>query len=207
MCYFNVLKHNWFYYIVILICNYSCSRPVAKFIDPEYYKPGKIAILPTLYNENDTTATRIFRHLLYEEMQKKEYCRLLTLPEIDVLLAQSGIDYTDYSQLLHLDKLFRLLEVDGLMYSQILDLSFTATQKKVHANFKLFTPVFYMIWEDEREVKRTRSSGSGCTDIVAVAIVDLFITPLIKSASRTMHDHELKQEMQKCIHLSLKTLP
>jgi hypothetical protein len=193
--------------IIVMVCFFSCSKPAAKYVSPDYRKPNVIAILPTLYDGNDTTATIVFRQLLYQEMREKKYCRLLELSEIDVLLAQSGLDYADYSQVLHLEKLFRFLNVDGLLYTQILELSFATTTEKVKAEFKLFTPVFYMVWEDEREVKRTRSSGGGCSEVVAGIIVDIFITPFLKSATRAFYDHELKPEMEQCIRTSLKTLP
>jgi hypothetical protein len=204
---FKTKTITYLLYTVILFFFSACSRPAAKYVYPDYQKPDEIAVLPTLYDGSDSTASTIFRQILFEELHQKKYCRLLDPSEIDARLAQSGIDYADYSQLFHLEKLFRLLDVDGLLYSQILYLNFSVTEECVKANFKLFTPISYMVWEDEREVKRKQSSGSSFTDIVAAVIVDILVTPFLRAASRAIGDHELKPEMEKCIRTSLKTLP
>lgn len=208
------MKKRFLYLLLSAILISSCGAPVAKFVAPDYSKPRKIAILPTTNQTVDVKGSQVFRKILYRELKKKKYTKLLDISVVDSLLNEEGI--TDGGQLTTMgnEELFTVLNVDGLMFVELLVCGIRAMDldavNRVKANLKLYAPPDKLVWEDEREEKsETKKLSSG--DILQIIIGQIFFEfigkAIIGSAERALLEHECKLEMQKLIKKSLKTLP
>jgi hypothetical protein len=191
---------------------FSCG-PSAKFMAPDYSRPQKVALLPTINQTNDVKGGIVFRNLLYKKLKKKKYANLQEISWTDATLNQAGI--TDGGQLPTLDptELLEMLGVDGIIYIELVKCENTPLNLfesgKVKANFKLYIPPAKLIWEDEREQKAKSHSaklGQGLSKFFKSYGEKVSEDLKEQAAEAWLKDHELKDEMEKLIKKSLKTL-
>jgi hypothetical protein len=202
---------------ILLLILFGCG-PSAKFIAPDYQKPGKIAILPTINQTTDVEGAIVFRNLLYHALEEEHYTDLLDNDIVDSLLNLNGI--TDGGQLetIENEELFLILDVDGLMYVDLQACEYQSIgiseTRMIKAEFQLFQPPSYLIWKDEREEERGKSAFS--------AVLGLLVNPketvketgedfkeqmTLKGAKMWLLEHELKPEMETVIRKTIDTLP
>ena len=188
--------------------------PQARFVAPDYQRPERIAILPTINNTTDVKGSIVIRHLLYAELQDKDYTQLIHPDLIDSLLNLEGI--TDGGQLTTITDsvLYNILDADGLIYLTLLECEFSSiginTTKKVKANFKLYHSEQQLIWEDEQEVDKGKSLFDTLIDALAdpeKAAKESMEQLGDKAVKMWLTEHELKDEMLEIIQNSIKTLP
>jgi hypothetical protein len=206
---------RWLYLLLIICLIISCSGPVAKFTAPDYTKPNRIAILPTINQTVDVKGAEVFRNIFYYELLDKEYTELVDILIVDSLLNDQGI--TDGGQLETIDnqELFKELNVDGLIYIELLICSIAAMDYnavgRVKANIKLYVPPEKLIWEDEREEKttpsRVSSTGDLLSDTIGQLLVEFVGKTIVRGAGMALFEHECKMEMIKLVQNSIKTLP
>jgi hypothetical protein len=203
--------------IAILFICLSCVPP-AKFLAPKFEKPEIIAILPTINQTTDVEGGIVFRNLLYEKVKDEKYTRLITNRNVDSLLNLEGI--TDGGQLSTIkdEELFNILNVDGLMYVELLECTYQSLGIKetrhVKANLILKLYPGTKIWEDEREIKVGKSIFqtifAGIVDPIGTfkeTAQDLGEEYAVKALKMWLLDHELRPEMEEIIDVSVKTLP
>lgn len=190
----------------------SCA-PSPKFIAPDYSRPQKVAILPTINQTNDVKGSIIFRILLFKGLKLKKYADLKEIPVIDSILNVAGI--TDGGQLYTLshDELFEMLKVDGLFYINLLVCESTPldpfTTGEVKANLKLYKYPSKLIWEDERgekEKSRSIKLGDNLSELFKSYTKKVKEDLIEQSSEAWIEDHELKDEMVKLIKKTLRTL-
>lgn len=79
----------------------SCASS-PKFIAPDYSRPQKVAILPTINHTSDLEGSIIFKNLLSKGLKTKKYANLKEIPMIDSILNEAGI--TDRGQLYNISQ-------------------------------------------------------------------------------------------------------
>ncbi len=192
--------------------------PQAKFLAPDYIKPSRVAILPTINNTTDVKGGIVIRHLLFEELEDEDNFQLVQPDLVDSLLNLEGI--TDGGQLSTIpDSLMHtILSADGLLYLTLLECEFStigvSSTRIVKANFKLYNGDHHLIWEDEREVDKGKSTfdtilGALTNPAQAAkeSIEDFGKQTGEKAVKMWLTEHELKDEMLEIIKNSLETLP
>jgi hypothetical protein len=210
------LKHRFI--ILIWLIFLGACLPQAKFLAPDYARPGRVAILPTINQTTDVSGGIVIRNLLYEELEDEETFALLHPLQIDSLLNLEGI--TDGGQLSSMadSTLQRILVADGLLYITLLECEFSSigisSTRIVRVNFKLYTADHNLLWEDEREVDKGKS--------VVETVIGMLVDPETtveesvedfgeqmgeKAMKMWLTEHELKDEMLEIIHNSIDTLP
>jgi hypothetical protein len=205
------------YLLLLLAVIFITCSPSAKFVAPDYSRPKKIAILPTVNHTNDVEGGIVIRNLLFVKLHKKKYAELLSNTVVDSLLNEEGITDGGQLSMIAREELAEILTVDGLLYIDLLECTCTTLVPgeggTVKANFKLYAPPSKLIWEDEREeVQKFDNSSSGSSGNLLADMVGQFIAEaasklIVQATSAWLFDHELKQEMEKLIKKSLKTLP
>jgi hypothetical protein len=202
---------------VWLFCCWAC-QPQAKFLAPDYIKPGRVAILPTINHTTDVKGGVVIRHLLYEEMEDEDEFQLVHPDLIDSLLNLEGI--TDGGQLSTMPDsvMQQVLSADGLLYLNLLECEFStigiSSTRIVKVNFKLYTADHQLLWEDERKVDKGKSTfdtilGTLVDPAKAAreSIEDFGKQTGEKAVRMWLTEHELKDEMLEIIKNSLETLP
>ncbi|MCK6622220.1 MAG: DUF799 family lipoprotein [Calditrichaceae bacterium] len=203
--------------LFLLAMFFITCGPSAKFLAPDYSRPRKVAILPTVNHTNDVECGIVMRNLFFVKLHKKKYAELLSNTVVDSILNEEGITDGGQLNMITREELAEILTVDGLLYIDLLKCTCTPLVPgevgTVKANFKLYVPPSKLIWEDEREEVQeldNSSSGSGgnpLADLVGSLIAETAAKLMIQAASGWLFDHELHQEMDKLIKKSLKTLP
>lgn len=200
----------------LLFC--PACQPQAKFLAPDYIKPDRVAILPTINHTTDVKGGIVIRHLLYEEMEDKDEFRLIPPDLIDSLLNLEGI--TDGGQLTTMpdSAMQRILSADGLLYLDLLECQFStigiSSTRIVKVNFKLYTADHHLLWEDEREVDKGKSVFDTLIEALSdpgkaaqESIEEFGKDTGEKAVKMWLTEHELKDEMLEIIKNSLETLP
>ncbi len=190
----------------------SCASS-PKFIAPDYSRPQKVAILPIINQTSDVEGSIIFRNLLSKGLKTKKYANLKEIQLIDSILNEAGI--TDGGQLytINQNELFEMLKVDGLFYVKLLVCESTPLDPfktgEIKANFKLYKSPSKLIWEDERGEKaksRSIKLSDNLSDLFKSYTKKVKEDLIEQSSEAWIEDHELKEEMEKLIKKSLKTL-
>jgi hypothetical protein len=199
-------------YLLSLLPLFLFCGPSAKFISPDYSRPQKVAVLPTINHTVDVEGAIVFRNIFFIKLYKKKYADLLNNTRVDSLLNEAGITDGGQLGLITQQELVNLLKVDGLFYIDLLECTTTPLERgkygTVKANFKLFSPPSHLIWEDEQEeVKKMDSTSGGLADLIGDYFAEVTAKLIIETASGWLFDHELKNEMDKLIKKSLKKLP
>lgn len=202
---------------ILFLVGFSCVPP-AKFLTPDFEKPATIAILPTVNQTTDVAGGIVFRNLLYKKFLKKKYTRLVPNENVDSLLNLAGI--TDGGQLAAVteEELYRILNVDGLLYVELVECTYqslgVSETRHVKTNLMLKLYPGRKIWEDEREVKAGKSIFdtilNGITNpagTLSQSAKDLAGEYAAKGLKMWLLAHELKPEMDKIIDISIQTLP
>jgi hypothetical protein len=201
-------------YLFSMLPFFLFCGPSAKFISPDYSRPQKVAILPTINHTVDVEGATVFRNIFFVKLYRKKYAELLKNTQIDSILNEAGI--TDGGQLGSITQqdLVMLLKADGLFYIDLLECTTTPFEPgkygTVKANIKLFSPADQLIWEDEQEVEKTMDSDSKSgflADLMGDYLAEVTKKLVMEAASGWLFDHELKNEMDKLIDKTLKTLP
>jgi hypothetical protein len=205
------------YLLFLLSTLFMTCNPSSKFAAPDFSRPKKIAILPTVNHTNDVECGIVMRNLLFVKLHKKKYAELLKNTAVDSLLTEEGITDGGQLSMITREELAEILNVDGLLYIDLLECACTpfvpGEVGTVKANFKLYAPPSKLIWEDEREEVQkfddssSDSNGNSLADMFGQFIAEATAKLIIQAASGWLFDHELKQEMEKLIKKSLKTLP
>jgi hypothetical protein len=173
--------------------------PDAKYIDTDYKKPKKIAVLPMNNQTVDTEAPPIFRELLFRYLNRTDYAIISPNNKVDSLLNEEGI--TDAGQLpaIQNEELFKIFNVDGIIYNDLLDCEIFAvppfSNPRIKANLKLVTPPSKMQWESE--LLETASLGGLFSGLWTRAAYTL----------SGVEDHPLMSQMDDIIINSLKSIP
>lgn len=173
--------------------------PDPKFIAEDYKKPSRIAVLPMNNQTVDTEAPPIFREILFRYLNRTDYAIISPTIEVDSLLNEEGI--TDAGQLsaINNEELFKIFNVDGLIYNDLLDCEIFAlppfSNPRIKVNLKLVTPPAKKQWESEL-LESTGVGGlfSGIWTRAAYGIAGL-------------DDHPLMAQMDDIIIKSLKGIP
>jgi hypothetical protein len=195
------------YFVFIVIILISCG-PSPKFISPNYRRPARAAILPTINETADVNGSIIFRNIFYQQMEKKKYTDILDITYVDSILNEEGITVGGQLGSISQDELYKTLNADGLFYIKLLNCETTPTYRKVKANFKLYRNKFKLIWEDEREEYSNRISSPSCGCFTGSFSLRKFINEtLITDELRLVLEHDLKPEMDILIKNSIKTMP
>ena len=192
--------------------------PQAKLLAPDYVRPKRVAILPTVNNTTDVKGGIVIRHLLYEELDEEDYFQLVHPDLIDSLLNLEGI--TDGGQLSTISdsSMQQILSADGLLYLTLLECEFStigvSSKRIVKANFKLYNANHHLIWEDEREVDKGKSTFDTIFGVLIdpektakESLEDFGKQTGEKAVKMWLTEHELKDEMLEIIKNSLETLP
>jgi hypothetical protein len=192
--------------------------PQAKFLAPDYVRPTRVAILPTINNTADVKGGIVIRHLLYQELEDEDYFQLVHPDLSDSLLNLEGI--TDGGQLSTISdsSMQHILSADGLLYLTLLECEFStmgiSSTRIVKANFKLYTADHHLIWEDEREVDKGKSTFDTILGVLVdpektakESIEDFGKQTGEKAVKMWLTEHELKDEMLEIIRNSIETIP
>lgn len=204
-------------FTAILFLCVSCVPP-AKFLAPNFEKPEIIAILPTINQTTDVAGGIVFRNLLYKKLADEKYSRIIPNNEVDSLLNLQGI--TDGGQLSAIgdEELFKILNVDGLIYVELLECTYQSLgiseTRKVKTNLTLKLYPGIKIWEDAREVNAGKSAletvfsfyfdPGGTLKNLTKDLVEQYA---IKAINMWLLEHELRPEMDAIINTSFSTLP
>ena len=206
------MKKSYFF-VLFIIALISC-KPSPRFISPDYKRPARAAILPTINQTNDVKGSLLIRHIFYQQMKKKKYTDILDINSVDSILNNEGITDGGQLSLISQNELFKTLNVDGLFYIELLLCETTLLDDdelgKVKVNLKLYRPQSKLIWEDEREEKAkhgSSSSSSGLSDMFAKFIGKTVAKVVLQGTLSWILDHELKPEMDRLIKKSIKTIP
>jgi hypothetical protein len=183
--------------ILFLFILISC-KPSPRFISPDYKRPKRAAILPTINQTNDVKGSILIRLIFYQQMKKKKYTEILDINSVDSILNNEGITDGGQLGLISQNELFKILNVDGLFHIELLVCKTTLLDDdelgKVKVNLKLYKPESKLIWEDEREekAKHGSSSSGGLSDMFAEYIGKTVAKAVLQGTLSWIFDHELK---------------
>ncbi len=193
-----------FFSMLYALCSaFTGCAPKAKYLIENYSPPQIIAVLPFNNQSVDLDAPVIMRYLFNKRLSAVGY-NTISLSEIDEKLREMGI--TDAGQLptTTLKELGEKLNVDGLIYGDVLDFKYTTLgfyyARTVQANFKLFdSKNEKLLWEDERKVSHKKFEFKDIGKAFASQLIEKTLDKALRSP--------LKEESNGVVNLSVRTLP
>lgn len=138
-----------FFFVGIFIS--GCTKRIPVFIDDNFKRPLKLAVLPFENQTNDLEAGYLFRELFNDRLEKQGY-RTVGLNEVDERLLETGI--SDGGQLASIsnEEISKTLGVENLVYGTLVKCQYITIgiykKKEVHGNVRIYAGG-KLIWEDE----------------------------------------------------------
>lgn len=187
--------------------------PKPDYLAKDYEKPKVIAILPTVNQTVDVAGAEVMRNLTYANLYNYQYTGLKPINQVDSLLRIEGI--TDGGQLnaMQHDELIETLDVDGIMYIELLKCDYNTVAVKETKHLKTKYTLYNTngkLYEKEVDTDNSQSLFGGIMEIATNpvgAAKDRALDTGLKGLKGALMDHDLKPEMGANISVLMATLP
>ena len=166
-----------------------------------------VAVLPMVNNTSDMDGPELVRKGFYK-LVRNRYYEVMGIPQIDqILRGIMGITLGGQLGLTNARKLGEELDVDGVVFGELLDFNYTITgfynSKVVRAKFKLVsTKTGDTVWEREEKVQKSEVvfSSKGAMEALKGNLGSKMISKIVKVSP-------LKNEINEMIYKFYRSFP